>query len=405
MVLKPAKRTENINEYYFSAKLKEIAVLDRERKTAGKEGIINLGIGAPDGMPPAEAVDELVRTASLPDSHAYQSYVGIPELRQAFASWYSRYYGVDLDYRTEIQPLTGSKEGVLLVSLAFLDKGDKVLVPDPGYPTYTSASLLAQAEVLSYDLVENKGWQPDFESIEKMDLSGVKIMWTNYPNMPTGGMATKELYEKLVSFGKKHGIMICNDNPYSFILSDRQFSILGVDGAKEYCIELNSLSKVHNMSGWRIGMVAGDKDVISQILKVKSQMDSGMFRPLQHAAVRALSCGPAWFSALNEEYAKRREAAAAIFDALGVEYSTDSAGLFLWGKVQKRLRNSSVSWKTSGELLSDYLLYKAGIFITPGFIFGNNGKDYIRISLCANMKVLHDALHRIMSLQHEGMAV
>lgn len=356
-------------------------------------------------MPPAEAVDELVRTASLPDSHAYQSYVGIPELRQAFASWYSRYYGVDLDYRTEIQPLTGSKEGVLLVSLAFLDKGDKVLVPDPGYPTYTSASLLAQAEVLSYDLVENKGWQPDFESIEKMDLSGVKIMWTNYPNMPTGGMATKELYEKLVSFGKKHGIMICNDNPYSFILSDRQFSILGVDGAKEYCIELNSLSKVHNMSGWRIGMVAGDKDVISQILKVKSQMDSGMFRPLQHAAVRALSCGPAWFSALNEEYAKRREAAAAIFDALGVEYSTDSAGLFLWGKVQKRLRNSSVSWKTSGELLSDYLLYKAGIFITPGFIFGNNGKDYIRISLCANMKVLHDALHRIMSLQHEGMAV
>jgi aspartate/methionine/tyrosine aminotransferase len=300
---------------------------------------------------------------------------------------------VELDPASEIQPLVGSKEGILLISLAFLDKGDKVLVPDPGYPTYSSASRLVEAEILTYDLKAENGWKPDFEALEKMDLSGVKIMWTNYPNMPTGAPATEDLYAELVAFGKRHGILICNDNPYSFILNDSPLSILAQPGAKECCLELNSLSKAHNMAGWRIGMVAADAEVISQILKVKSQMDSGMFKPLQLAAVKALEQGSGWFTELNDEYRRRRVLAGAIFDMLGVEYDHSSAGMFLWGKVPQIVQaGQGIS---IGQVLSDRILYEAGVFITPGFIFGKNGEDYIRISLCAKPETLREAAERI----------
>ena len=385
MIIKAAKRTESVQEYYFSRKLREIAAMNAGRAERGENPVINLGIGSPDGMPPMEAVEALCCSAHEPGNHAYQSYVGLPQLRQAFADWYMRWYGVTLDPASQIQPLVGSKEAILLISLAFLDKGDKVLVPDPGYPTYSSASRLVEAEILTYDLREDNGWWPDFEALEKMDLEGVKIMWTNYPNMPTGAAASEELYAKLVEFGRKHGILICNDNPYSFILNDRPLSILAQPGAMECCLELNSLSKAHNMAGWRIGMVAADAEVISQILKVKSQMDSGMFKPLQQAAVQALAQGPEWFRQLNDEYRRRRVLAGEIFDMLGVTYDKDSTGMFLWGKV------SSVT----GQQLSDKILYEAGVFITPGFIFGKNGEEYVRISLCSKPQVLREAAERI----------
>ncbi|MBR5142002.1 MAG: aminotransferase class I/II-fold pyridoxal phosphate-dependent enzyme [Bacteroidales bacterium] len=393
MMIKPAKRTESVQEYYFSRKLKEIAAMNAERTAAGREPVINLGIGSPDGMPPAEAVAALCESAVQPGNHAYQSYVGLPELRAAFAEWYARWYGVELDPAKEIQPLVGSKEAILLISLAFLDKGDKVLVPDPGYPTYSSASKLVEAEIVRYDLKAENGWQPDFEALEQMDLEGVKIMWTNYPNMPTGASATEELYAKLVDFGKRHGILICNDNPYSFILNDRPISILAQPGAKECCLELNSLSKAHNMAGWRVGMVAAEAEVISQILKVKSQMDSGMFKPLQLAAVEALKQGPEWFEQLNAEYSRRRVLAGEIFDILGVEYDRNSTGMFLWGKITDACRfdRAEGTEKSLGEQLADKVLYEAGVFITPGFIFGKNGEDYVRISLCAKPEVLKKA--------------
>lgn len=393
MMIKPAKRTESVQEYYFSRKLKEIAAMNAERTAAGREPVINLGIGSPDGMPPAEAVAALCESAVQPGNHAYQSYVGLPELRAAFAEWYARWYGVELDPAKEIQPLVGSKEAILLISLAFLDKGDKVLVPDPGYPTYSSASKLVEAEIVRYDLKAENGWQPDFEALEQMDLEGVKIMWTNYPNMPTGAPATEELYAKLVDFGKRHGILICNDNPYSFILNDRPISILAQPGAKECCLELNSLSKAHNMAGWRVGMVAAEAEVISQILKVKSQMDSGMFKPLQLAAVEALKQGPEWFEQLNAEYSRRRVLAGEIFDILGVEYDRNSTGMFLWGKITDACRfdRAEGTEKSLGEQLADKVLYEAGVFITPGFIFGKNGEDYVRISLCAKPEVLKKA--------------
>ena len=388
MIIHPAERTQSVQEYYFSRKLKEIALINSRKAAAGEDPVINLGIGSPDGMPPQEAIEALTATAVQPGNHAYQSYVGLPELRQAFADWYARWYGVELDPSKEIQPLVGSKEGILLISLAFLNKGDKVLVPDPGYPTYSSASKLVEAEIVTYDLKAENGWQPDFEALEQMDLSGVKIMWTNYPGMPTGAQASEGLYSKLVDFGKRHGIMICNDNPYSFILNDHPLSILAQPGAKDCCLELNSLSKAHNMAGWRVGMVAAEAEVIEQILKVKSQMDSGMFKPLQLAAVEALRQGPEWFTQLNEEYARRRVLAGEIFDILGVEYDHNSAGMFLWGKVPSG----------KGEALADKILYEAGVFITPGFIFGKNGEDYIRISLCAKPEVLKKAAERIRSV-------
>ena len=390
MIIRAAKRTESVQEYYFSRKLKEIAAMNAGRE----EPVINLGIGSPDGMPPMPAVEALCGSARQPGNHAYQSYVGLPELRRAFADWYARWYDVHLDPSCEIQPLVGSKEAILLISLAFLDKGDKVLVPDPGYPTYSSASKLVEADIVTYDLLPENGWHPDFEALEKMDLDGVKIMWTNYPNMPTGAAATEDLYGRLVDFGRRHGIMICNDNPYSFILNDRPLSILAQPGAKECCLELNSLSKAHNMAGWRIGMVAADAEVIAQILKVKSQMDSGMFKPLQVAAVKALEQGPEWFAQLNEEYARRRSLAGDIFDLIGVEYEKDSSGMFLWGKVSSSLCSAG-SEKSPGEQLSDRILYEAGVFMTPGFIFGKNGEGYVRISLCAKPEILKMAYDKI----------
>ena len=384
MIISAANRTESVNEYYFSRKLREIALMNVERISRGEEPVINLGIGSPDGMPPLEAVEALRESASEPGNHAYQSYVGIPELREAFARWYGRWYGVELDPAKEIQPLVGSKEAILLISLAFLDKGDKVLVPDPGYPTYSSASRLAEAEIVPYDLKQDNGWWPDFDALEQMDLTGVKIMWTNYPNMPTGAAASRQLYDRLVDFGRRHRILICNDNPYSFILNEHPLSILASPGARECCLELNSLSKAHNMAGWRIGMVAAEPDVIAQILKVKSQMDSGMFKPLQMAAVQALSQGPEWFGALNAEYRRRRVLAGNIFDLIGAEYDRNSSGMFLWGKVVGK-----------GADVSDKLLYEVGVFITPGFIFGKNGERYVRISLCARPEVLKKAADRI----------
>ena len=384
-MIRPAKRTESVQEYYFSRKLKEIAQMNASRAEAGEDLVINLGIGSPDGMPPMDAVEALCGSAVEAGNHAYQSYVGLPELRKAFADWYARWYGVTLDPAKQIQPLVGSKEAILLISLTYLDKGDKVLVPDPGYPTYSSASKLVEAEIIPYDLKEENEWWPDFDALEEMDLSGVKIMWTNYPNMPTGAPASEELYARLVKFGKDHDILICNDNPYSFILNDRPLSILAQPGAMDCCLELNSLSKAHNMAGWRIGMVAAQAEVISQILKVKSQMDSGMFKPLQLAAVQALKQGPEWFRELNEEYRRRRVLAGEIFDLIGAAYQKDSTGMFLWGKVSEG----------TGEQVSDRLLYEAGVFITPGFIFGKNGSQYIRISLCAKPEILKAAAERI----------
>lgn len=400
MMIRPARRTESVQEYYFSRKLKEIAAMNAERAANGEEPVINLGIGSPDGMPPVDAVDALCGSAVQPGNHAYQSYVGLPELRQAFADWYARWYGVELDPSREIQPLVGSKEAILLISLAFLDKGDKVLVPDPGYPTYSSASKLVEAEIVTYDLCEENDWWPDFDALERMDLSGVKIMWTNYPNMPTGAAASEELYAKLVDFGRRHEIMICNDNPYSFILNDRPLSILAQPGARECCLELNSLSKAHNMAGWRIGMVAAEAQVITEILKVKSQMDSGMFKPLQLAAVQALSQGQEWFDELNAEYRRRRILAGEIFDILGAEYDHESSGMFLWGKISPQAARSSEQAVSPGECLSDKLLHEAGVFITPGFIFGKNGENYIRISLCAKPEILKKAAEKIRHVYH-----
>lgn len=388
MIIEPAKRTNSISEYYFSKKLQEIDEMNRQGAK-----VISLGVGAPDRMPPEEAIATLVRESQNPNNHAYQSYKGIKEMRDGFAAWYEKYYHVELNPDKEIQPLAGSKEGILLLSLAFLNKGDKVLVPNPGYPTYSSASLLAEAEILSYDLKEDNNWMPDFEKLEQTDLTGVKMMWTNYPNMPTGARANMTLYRRLVEFGLKHGIMICNDNPYSFILNDERLSILSVDRAKECCVELNSLSKAHNMSGWRIGMIAGEPEVIANVLKVKSNMDSGMFKPLQMAAAKALAEGDDWYEQLNDEYRKRQVLAGEIFDMLGVKYDKNSGGMFLWGKVDNRWAN--------GEKLADYILQEARVFITPGFIFGSNGDQYVRISLCAKQDVLREAQQRILRVLNE----
>ena len=392
MIIEPAKRTSSVKEYFFSRKQKELDALNAERAARGEDRIISLGIGAPDGMPPLPAIEALVKAAPEPGNHVYQNYKGLPVLRQAFADWYSRYYGVTLDPGSNIQPLVGSKEGILLISLTFVNPGDKVLVPDPGYPTYTSSARLAGAEILTYDLLEENHWWPDFDALERMDLEGVKVMWTNYPNMPTGAKATPEIYQRLVDFGLRHKILIVNDNPYSFILTEKPLSILAVPRAMECCLELNSLSKSHNMSGWRIGMVAGAPEMISEILKVKSQMDSGMFKPLQLAAVEALNQSPEWFAKLNSEYVRRRVAAGRIFDTLGAVYDHDTAGLFLWGRVPSGYAKDGMS---AGEVISERVLHQAGVFITPGFIFGKNGENYIRVSLCATTEVLEAAERRI----------
>ena len=387
-VIAPATRLESINEYYFSVKLKEIA----EMNSKGMN-VISLGVGSPD-LPPSEAaIEVLCESARQNNVHGYQSYTGIPELRSAFAGWYKKYFGVTLNPANEIQPLIGSKEGILHISLAFLNPGDGVLIPNPGYPTYMSVSKLLQANAIAYNLDENNGWQPDFEALEKLDLSKVKLMWVNYPNMPTGANATVGLFEKLVDFGRKHGIVIVNDNPYSFILNEKPLSILQVENAKDICIELNSMSKSHNMPGWRIGMLASNEQFVQWALKVKSNVDSGQFKPMQLAAVAALNSPEEWHKKNNVEvYKKRRRYAEEIMKELQCPFDSSQAGMFLWGKIPG-------SYKGSGEL-ADKVLYGAKVFITPGFIFGSKGERYIRISLCANEKVLEEALERIKALNH-----
>ncbi|MEE0990004.1 MAG: aminotransferase class I/II-fold pyridoxal phosphate-dependent enzyme [Paludibacteraceae bacterium] len=386
-MITPAKRLETVQEYYFSRKLKEVA----EMNAKGLD-VISLGIGSPD-MPPSEnTIKKLCETAPLPNVHGYQPYVGIPELRQGFADFYKRWYNVELNPATEIQPLIGSKEGILHVTLAFVNPGEKVLVPNPGYPTYSSLSTLLGAEVVYYDLKEDQNWQPDFEALENMDLTDVKLMWVNYPNMPTGANASVELLEKLVAFAKKHNIVVVNDNPYSLILNRKPLSIMQIEGAKDCCIEFNSMSKSHNMPGWRVGMIAANPTFIQWILKVKSNIDSGMFRPLQLAAAEALHNEDSWHEAMNIDlYGKRRAVAEQIMDILGCTYDKNQVGMFVWGKIPAELSDV--------EQLTEKILHEARVFITPGFIFGSNGARYIRISLCATEEKLKQAFLRIRNVE------
>lgn len=389
--VKPAERLSAVQEYYFSRKLKEVAMLNAQ----GLD-IISLAIGSPDMPPSKQTVDKLCETAAQPTAHGYQPTVGIPELRQAMANFYKRWYDVDLDPKTEIQPLIGSKEGILHTTLAFCNPGDEVLVPNPGYPTYTSLSKILGAKIVNYNLCEDNGWQPDFEELEKMNLDRVKLMWTNYPNMPTGGNARMETYEKLVDFARRHGIVVVNDNPYSFILNEgKKMSILQVPGAKECCIEFNSMSKSHNMPGWRVGMCASNPEFISWILKIKSNIDSGTFRGIQLAAAEALNTNDdAWHKEYNvENYRRRRKIAEDIMTVLGCTFDPSQVGMFLWGKIPEKYANV--------EDLTERILYEARVFVTPGFIFGSNGQRYLRISLCTKDEKMAEALQRIKALKWE----
>lgn len=387
--IKPAERLSLVSEYYFSRKLKEVAQMNAE----GKD-IISLAIGSPDMPPSKQTIQTLCEVASRPDTHGYQPTMGTPELRKAMADFYKRWYGVELNPATEIQPLIGSKEGILHVTLAFVNPGEEVLVPNPGYPTYTSLSKILGAKVVNYDLMEDNGWQPDFEQLEKMDLSRVKLMWTNYPNMPTGGNARMETYERLVDFARKHNIVVVNDNPYSFILNDKPMSLLQVEGAKDCCIEFNSMSKSHNMPGWRVGMCATNPTFISWILKIKSNIDSGTFRGIQLAAAAALSNDEEWHHEANiETYSRRRKYAEQIMDALGCKYDSNQVGMFLWGRIPDSYSNC--------EELTERVLHEARVFITPGFIFGSKGERYVRISLCAKEEKIQAALERIRKLKIE----
>ena len=383
----PANRVASIKEYYFSTKLREVARLNAEG-----HNIISLGIGGPDRPPHPEVINTLCTEASKPDAHGYQPYVGLPQLRQAFARWYKANYDVDLDPATEIQPLIGSKEGILHTTLTFVNPGDGVLVPNPGYPTYTSVSRLAEAEIFTYDLTEEGGWEPDFDALERLPLERIKLMWVNYPHMPTGKCASQSLFARLVDFGKRHNIVIVNDNPYSFILNDKPLSILSIPGAKDIAIEMNSLSKSHNMPGWRVGMIAANPQFIQWILKVKSNIDSGQFKPLMLAASKALECDKEWYDEVNKTYASRRLIAEDIMRALGCHFDPAQRGLFLWGRIPDQYEGS--------EQLADRILYEANVFITPGFIFGSNGNRYIRISLCATNEKMLEALQRIKKLMN-----
>jgi aspartate/methionine/tyrosine aminotransferase len=381
----PAERVCNVQEYYFSRKLKEVAALN----AAGKD-IINLGVGSPD-LPPSEAtIDTLCRHAHRDDAHGYQPYTGIRELREGFTHWYAKWYGVELDAEKEILPLIGSKEGILHISLTFLNPGDGVLIPNPGYPTYTSVSKLVGAVTIPYDLTEDTGWKPDFDALERLNLSGVKLMWVNYPHMPTGANADGELFDRLVEFGCRQGIVICHDNPYSFILNDRPLSILQTAGSKGVCIELNSMSKAHNMPGWRMAMLASNEKFVQWVLKVKSNVDSGQFQPMQYAAVAALEAPEEWYASMNKVYRSRRAAAELLMTAMGCRYDEKQTGMFLWGRIPEKERNV--------ESLTDRILYGANVFITPGFIFGSQGERYIRISLCCPEERLLEAVGRIRKL-------
>ena len=382
----PAQRLASVTEYYFSRKLKEVAQLNAQ----GMD-IISLAIGSPDQPPSDATIETLCREARCPDAHGYQPTCGIPQLREAMAQFYARWYGVSLDPLTEIQPLIGSKEGILHVTLALVNPGERVLVPNPGYPTYTSLSRLLGCEVCYYDLLPEHGWQPDFEALERMDLTGVKLLWCNYPHMPTGAAARRKTYEQLVDFGRRHGIVIVNDNPYSFILGQERLSILQVEGARDVCIEFNSLSKSHNMPGWRVGMIATNAQFIQWILRVKSNIDSGTFRPLQLAAATALENSDEWHTAANVDvYARRRHIAEEIMRALGCSFDPSQVGMFLWGRIPDCYADV--------EVLTERILHEARVFLTPGFIFGSNGQRYVRISLCASEARMAEALQRIQAI-------
>ena len=382
--IKPASRLDAVQEYYFSRKLKEVARLNAEG-----QDIINLAIGSPDQPPSPQTIDKLCEVAHDPSAHGYQPTMGTMELRKAMADFYHRWYGVEIDADSEVQPLIGSKEGILHITLAFVNPGDEVLVPNPGYPTYTSLSKILGAKVVNYNLDEDNGWQPDFEELEHRDLSRVKLMWTNYPNMPTGGDARMETYRKLVDFARRHDIVVVNDNPYSFILNEHPLSLLQVEGAKDCCIELNSMSKGYNMPGWRVGMCVSNPQFISWILKIKSNIDSGTFRGLQLAAAEALTTNTEeWHREYNiNVYRRRREIAEHIMQALGCTYDDSQVGMFLWGKIADKYDNA--------EQLTERVLHEARVFITPGFIFGSNGERYVRISLCAQDDKMQEALRRI----------
>lgn len=388
MNIEVAKRLQQTEEYYFSKKLREIDEMNK----AGAQ-VINLGIGSPDLPPHPEVIQVLTDQATQDHTHGYQNYKGSPVLRQAMADWYSRYYGVTLNPNTEILPLIGSKEGIVHICMTYLQEGDIVLIPNPGYPAYTSAVKIAGATILPYQLSPENQWLVDFDELEKMELSKVKMMWVNYPHMPTGALANRGFFERLIAFGKKHHILICHDNPYSFILNDQPESIMAIDGAKDIAIELNSLSKSSNMAGWRVGMLIANENRINEILRFKSNMDSGMFLPLQLAAAKALNLEKSWYTQLNETYSQRRKKVFEIMDLLGCHYDPNQVGLFVWAKVPDDYKD--------GYALSDKILYDAKVFITPGGIFGSAGDKYIRISLCAKTDVQDAALERIKSVKSQ----
>ncbi len=382
MTVTTSKRLEGIGEYYFSQKLREIDELNKQGKN-----IINLGIGSPDLPPHPDVVKVLNEEASKPNTHAYQNYKGSPILRKAIADWYAKWYGVTLNVDTEILPLIGSKEGIMHICMTYLNEDDEALIPNPGYPTYSSAVKLAGGKTVAYELKEENNWAPDFDALEKTDLTKVKLLWVNYPHMPTGQLATKELFEKIVAFGKKHNILICHDNPYSFILNDTPTSLLSIEGAKEVVIELNSLSKSQNMAGWRVGMLCAAKERIDEILRFKSNMDSGMFLPLQLAAAKALNLGKEWYDGINAIYAQRREKVFELLTLLNCEFSKTQVGMFVWAKIP-------ANYKTGYEL-SDHVLYNSNVFITPGGIFGTAGDGYVRVSLCGSVERFEEAIRRI----------
>jgi aspartate/methionine/tyrosine aminotransferase len=384
-MIQKADRLNDVKEYYFSKKLREVAALRNEGKP-----IINIAIGSPDLNPPKSVIDAIKTAVDLPNAHQYQSYQGIPELREGISNFYKDKYNVVLNANTEILPLMGSKEGIMHISMAFLNKGDKVLIPNPGYPTYASVTNLVEAEAIFYNLNEANNWLPNFDELEKEDLKNVKIMWINYPHMPTGAVASKEDFKQLIAFAKKHQILIVNDNPYSFILNEKPLSILEIEGAKEVAIELNSLSKTFNMAGWRVGMVVGDSEIIKTILQVKSNMDSGMFFGIQKGAVEAFKLSNDWFKSQNEIYKERRAVVWEIFDALNCTYDKNIGGLFVWAKLPEGIKS---------EEITDELLYTKNVFITPGTIFGSNGEGYIRASLCVDKNVLTKVLNRLTTVK------
>jgi len=377
-----ANRLNTVQEYYFSKKLKEVRQLISEGKP-----IINMGIGSPDLLPSPLVIETIQKAMHDEKAHEYQSYQGLPELRKEMANFYQTHFDVALDYTTEILPLMGSKEGIMHISMAFLNEGDEVLIPNPGYPTYAAVTELVQARPVFYDLIDATNWQPDFEKLEQQDLSKVKIMWTSYPHMPTGVNGSLDLFEKLIAFGKKHKILIINDNPYSFVLNENPISILQIEGAKDIAIELNSLSKTYNMSGWRVGMVLGIASFIDAILKVKSNMDSGMFYGIQKGAIEALKLDKNWFDVQNAIYKKRKELVIKLAKKLNCEVDENSVGLFVWAKLPKSIQ--------SAEAFIDKILIEKHIFITPGTIFGSNGKGYIRFSLCVSEEKIKEAIKRL----------